>query len=272
MNEIIPSMSRRHQIIAHREASWCQEPHREALLDELYTIATDPPRHRMQSIAIIGEGNAGKTTLIERYMYLHPQEKGESALIVPAIYVPLEKYPRTSDLATQLLEALHAPNPSTGTEADRLSRFIQMARSVSLGIVFLDEFHECADSTGKGKPFLRFIKALMNSKILVVPVGTEVLAEVLRRDSQLHSRFNFSRGRLRPIDDLGVLKSIMMHLSGMDEDDISDAAVEFVQHETGGIMGHAIDLIEGALIIGGDLKLSSLRTSRERLDVLDGVG
>lgn len=265
------TVNARHYIIDRRESVWCREPQREALLQELHDLATDPARHRLQSIAIVGESNAGKSSLVERYKRLHPVVRGESALVVPAISVNMSGMPRTSDLSVALLEALQAPDPKTGTDVDRMKRFVQLAREMSLGIVFMDEFHDCADTSGRGKPFLRVIKLLMNEKILVVPVGTEMLAEVLMRDPQLHSRFNFSRGRLQRIDDLGVLKGIMLHLSELDEDGISDAAVEFVLHESRGIMGHALDLIEGALLLNGDLKLASLRQSRLRLDVLDKV-
>lgn len=261
----------RHGIITSRERLWYPEPSRQALLEELYAIATDPARHRTRSIAIIAESNGGKSALVQRYLTQHPPVRGKNVLELPAIRLNMTTIPRVEELSVALLEALGAPDARAGNHASRLTRFVQLARRMKVNLIFLDEFHDCADTTGRGKPFLRCIKGLINEGLCVVPVGTEELAAVLARDPQLATRFNFARGRLTRLQDPGIVKAMMLRISGLPESQVSDAAVEFVLRESRGILGHTLDLIEGTLLAHGDLKLASLRQHRALMDVLDRV-
>lgn len=261
----------RHTLIEHREALWYPEPSRTALLGELHAIATDPARHRTRSIAIIAEANGGKSALIQRYMTLHPPVYGEEAVHIPAIYLSMTLFSRVEDLSVALLEAIGAPAADRGTHAARLKRFVHLARTVKLGLIFLDEFHDCADTTGRGKPFLRCIKGLIIDGLLVVPAGTQELAEVLALDAQFSTRFNFVRGRLQRVTDLGVIKSMVMAVGSVTEDDLSDAAVEYILQESRGVLGHMLDLVEETLHQHQNLTLASLRQCRKLMDVLDSV-
>ncbi|GAA4015682.1 hypothetical protein GCM10022631_29880 [Deinococcus rubellus] len=264
----------RHDLIKLREDLWYPEPTRQALLAELYALATDPVRQRTRSMAIIADSNGGKSALVNAYMRLHPQGRDEQALIIPAVHIDLTDMTQVAQLSVALLKALGAPDESGGTHITRMDRFIALARAVKLQLVFLDEFHDCADTSGRGKPFLRCIKGLINQGLKVVPVGIEDVAEVLGRDPQLASRINLSRGRLRRLDqtsDLPVIRRFMHELSGLNGDDISDAAVEYVWEETRGILGHILDLIEGTVSTYQDLTLAHLRTYRATMDALDWV-
>lgn len=261
----------RHQIIVERERLWYPEPTREALLKELHAIATDPVRHRTRSIAIIAESNGGKSALINRYMKLHPPVREKNALSIPAIRLNMTTIPLVQDMSIALLEALGAPDARAGNHAARISRFVQLARKTHLGLVFLDEFHDCADTKGRGEPFLRCVKGLLHAGLCIVPVGTEELAAVLEKKEQISSRLNFARGRLKRLQDPGIVKAMMLRISGLPESEVSDAAVEFVLRESRGILGHTLDLIEGTLLAHGDLKLASLRDYRTLMDVLDRV-
>jgi len=264
----------RHDLINLRETLWYPEPTRQALLAELYALATDPVRQRTRSMAIIADSNGGKSALIESYLRLHPRGRDEQALIIPAVHIDMTNMTQVAQLSTALLKALDAPDESGGTHITRMDRFIALARAVKLQLIFLDEFHDCADTTGRGKPFLRCIKGLINQGLKVVPVGTEDVAEVLGRDPQLASRINLSRGRLRRLDqtsDLPVIRRFMHELSGLNEDDISDAAVRYVWEETRGILGHVLDLIEGTVATYRDLTLAHLRTYRATMDALDRI-
>lgn len=261
----------RHALIRHREALWYPEPSRTALLEELHAIATDPARHRTRSVAIIAEANGGKSALIQRYLAQHPPVDGKEARHIPAIYLKMTPFPRVEDLSVALLEAVGAPAPDRGTHAARLKRFVHMAEAVKLGLIFLDEFHDCADTSGRGKPFLRCIKGLINDGLCVVPAGTQELAEVLALDPQLSTRFNFARGRLQRVTQPGVVKTMILALARMDEDELSDAALEYIMRESRGILGHLLDLVEETLHQHQNLKLASLRECRKLMDVLDSV-
>lgn len=270
-DEVPQATEDRHTLIERREHTWYREPAREALLQELEHLATDPARHRTRSIAIVAESNGGKTALVSRYLALHPVREEEERRVVPALHLSMTDIPRVEDLSIRLLEGLGALEPRHGNHSDRLQRFVKLARSVDLGLVFLDEFHDCADTTGRGKPFLRCIKGLLIEGVRVVPVGTESLAAVLAMDPQLASRFNFARGRLTRVTDPGVVKALMARIAGAAPEAVTDASVEFVLQETRGIFGHLLDLVEQTLLDHGTLSLENLRRVRGLMDVLDGV-
>lgn len=264
-------IQRRHEIINTREKRWYPEPQREALLTQLRLLSTDPHRHRLRSVAIIGEGNSGKSAVVERYLLKHPPTRGDEAMEIPAIYIDMSGVQQVQDLSRHLLEAIGAPDPSAGTHDHRLKRFVQLAPQVRLGLVFLDEFHEAANSKGKGQPFLRCIKFLMNAGVLVVPIGTHDVAAVLERDTQLSSRFNFSRGRLARVTNLAVVKALMGMVTDVPADTVTDAAAQYVLDETHGVLGHILDLTEDTYLLRGDLRLNSLRAERKAMDALNKV-
>lgn len=261
----------RNAVIARREAMWYPEPQRSELLKELDALAHEPSRHRVRSLAIVGEANSGKSTLIKQYAKLHPVVRGKEGMEIPSLNLRMTRIRRVEDLSTALVQALGAPDWQRGNHMDRLERFILLAKRVKLGLLFLDEFHDCADTTGRGKPFLRAIKDLVNEGIHVVPVGTEELAAVLSLDSQLSSRFNFSRGRLARIEDLGVIKAIIRQITQQAAGTVDTATAQYVLEQTKGVMGHLLDLVETTFITHGKVDVVTLKQTRRSMDVLDHV-
>jgi Bacterial TniB protein len=265
----------RNKTIKSREELWMPEEFRDDLIDELHALTTDPLRHRTRSIAIIAEANGGKSSIAKRYLKLHPPVVDAEITIIPAIFLNMNKIAQVEDLSHRLLEQVCAPKIKDENHTDRMDRFVKVARQVGLKLIFLDEFQDCANTKSKdkikGEPFLRCIKGLLLDNLHVVPMGTESLAAVLSSDPQLTTRFNFSRGRLPRIDDLKVIKALMLEMSELSNKDISDAAVNYVFNETKGVLGHILDLTEDTFVAYKDLKLPSLRETRKLMDVLDFV-
>jgi Bacterial TniB protein len=260
---------KRSLIAQRRDRLWLPDPTREALLNDLHELATGPKRHRQRSIAIIAQANAGKTSVARRYIQQHPAHRVDGQLQVPAIHLSMSDIPRVEELSTALLWALHLPDARAGTHSQRLERFATMAKRVALGLIFLDEFHDCADVGGRGNPFLRLIKGFLNKNICVVPMGVLKLADVLAQDPQLQTRFNRTRGTLKPIESTSEIKLLMMELSTFKESEITNVAVEYVKKESGGQIGMVLDLIEECLVHQGDLSIVSLRRERQKMDEFD---
>lgn len=259
------------EVILRRENFWIELPEREELLERLHRLATQPARSRERSMAIIAEANGGKSGLLKRYQALHPRYDLEDRTIVPSILIDMSATTRVEDLSTAMLEALGAADPESGHHTSRLKRFVALSRQVQLGLVLLDEFHEAADHSGKGKPFLKCIKRLMNDGVIVVPAGVDELRTVFLSDTQLSTRFLFGHGSLKRITDVGIIKGLMTHISALGDDQIDDDAVDYVLKETLGIFGHVGDLIEGTFIATGALSLKALKAERKIMDCLDGL-
>src|SRR5712691_8589367 len=81
------------------------------LLDKLDDLLTHPKTHRMPNLLIVGDTNAGKTMLANRFVQLHPADdnpNGDAALVeVLAIQVP--PGPDEGRFYNAILEALFAP-------------------------------------------------------------------------------------------------------------------------------------------------------------------
>jgi Bacterial TniB protein len=262
----------RQVVINRREELWYDEPFREALLAKLSALEIDPMRHRTKSYAIIAEPNGGKSSLVNRYMVQNPPIPTSEKTMISCIFLEMTHYPLVEDFSRALLKVTRAPEKKKHDEThhDRMTRFVEHAREVGLKLIFLDEFHDCADTTGKGKPFLRCIKGLLLKGFCVVPMGTEELAAVISRDAQLASRLNFASGRLPRIKDASLVKALMEEISGFPEE-ILDDAVKYIVEQTKGVFGHVLDLIEGTAIDYGNLKLESLEAFRQEMDVLDSI-
>jgi hypothetical protein len=253
-----PDMVERALVIEKRELVWYPEEKREALLKRLHDYATDPPRRRTKSIAIIGERNSGKSSIIDRYQVLHPRVRGPEGQVVPSLRVNMTDVTNVSDLSIRLLEELEALEPASGTHTQRMKRFYALAVKVQLGPIFLDEFHDCVSTTGRGQPFLRLIKGMGNHGLLVVPLGTAELADVLHGDPQLSSRFNFGYGRLPPVSGRAVVRRLMKGMADHLDVQLSDQAADFVLTITKGNIGQMLDLLEETLLDQGEMTLPAL--------------
>lgn len=201
-------------------------------------------------------------------MELHPRRIEDGQVRVPCIVVDMSTTRRVEDLSVALLRALEDLDPEHGTHVQRMARFLELGREVGLQLVFLDEFHEAA-SIDKGAPVLKCIKAMMNEHVKVVPMGVEKLAEVFSQDAQLSTRFQFARGRLLPITDLSIVKSLMVELTDLPVKEIKTKTVKYIMKETGGVLGHICDLIEDTYVKYGNLEHANVEAQRALLDCLN---
>lgn len=248
----------RKQLITQRENIWYPEPAREKLLTRLHDIATDPARRRHKSLAIIAEPNGGKSSIISRYQELHPQYDGPEGRVIPSILINMTEMMRVSDLSIALLEAIGAIKPEDGTHSARMKRFISLAKKVKLGPIFLDEFHDCVDTQGRGLAFLRLIKGLLNFGLMVVPVGIETVKEVICSDPQVLYRINLTYGRLNRIKSRSEVRTLLKKMTEPHNLTVTDQAANFILESTRGVFGVVLDLIEETLLEQGNISLAAL--------------
>ncbi|MGY2894696.1 TniB family NTP-binding protein [Deinococcus sp. UYEF24] len=258
----------RDEVINRRESCWIQEQSRTNLLKELHYVATTP-QHRKHSIAIVAEANSGKSAIFRKYQELYPRHERDDRTIVPSVLIDLSTLKRVEDLSIALLKKLGATDPEIGNHTKRLDRFIDLGRQVGLGLVLLDEFHEATDTSGKGKPFLKCIKHLMNEGIAVVPAGVDEVRKVFIDSGEFTTRFDFELGTLMPVTEDGIVKEMMMHISALPDPEISNEAVDYVIQESRGVFGHICDLTQRTFINHRSLKLPALQATRKVMRALD---
>jgi Bacterial TniB protein len=262
----------RNRIIEARENLWYPEPERENLLAHLDALSSSPLRHRTRSIAIIAEANGGKSGIINRYLITHPPVDDGERTTIPTICVEMADIKRVEELSVRLLEEIAASNPEKGTHAQRMKRFIALANRAQLRVIFLDEFHDCADTSGRGRPFLRCIKRLILAHFIVVPVGVSELKQVLARDPQLASRFNLKRGHINRITEVKIIKAVAEKIAEHKPVAITDAAINYILQQTFGVIGYVLDMIEETLVDHGNLSLKSLQKQYLMMPNLKDLG
>lgn len=257
----------RRQVITKREQTWIHTPDADMAHERLTDLVDPTRRHRTNSVSVIAESNSGKTRLVKRFLKLNAPREGAEGLHIPVIYLSMADIRRVEDLSVELLQSIQAPDPSSGTHTARKARFQYLQAQVGLKMILLDEFHDCVTTSGRGVPFLRMIKWVMANDVYVVPIGVEALSDVLQMDAQFSTRF--SSCRLGRLEDPGMILTVLTATSNVSEDDITDEAIAYILQETKGVLGHVLDLAEGALVNGRDLSLPSLRQARKYMDVLD---
>ncbi len=97
-----------------RSPRWIGYTRAKQLLDKLDDLLTHPKTHRMPNLLIVGDTNAGKTMLANRFVQLHPADDNPDgdAVIVPVLAVQAPPGPDENRFYNTILETLCAPyNP-----------------------------------------------------------------------------------------------------------------------------------------------------------------
>jgi hypothetical protein len=94
-----------------RSPRWIGYPRAKALLAKLDDLLTHPKTHRMPNLLIVGDTNAGKTMLANRFVQLHPADDNldGDAAIVPVLALQAPPSPDEGRFYNTILEALCAP-------------------------------------------------------------------------------------------------------------------------------------------------------------------
>ena len=126
-----------------RSPRWIGYPRAKQLLAKLDDLLTHPKTHRMPNLLIIGDTNAGKTMLANRFVQLHPADdnpNGDAAIIeVLAIQAP--PGPDEGRFYNTILEALFAPYNPRERVAQKQVQVLRILKQIGLRMLIIDEVH-----------------------------------------------------------------------------------------------------------------------------------
>src|SRR5215471_8866644 len=180
--------------IAHmRRPRWIGYPRAQQLLAKLDDLFTHPKTHRMPNLLIVGDTNAGKTMLANRFVQGHPANdhpEGEAA-IVPVLAVQAPPEPDENRFYNTSLEALGAPYTPRARVAQKQVQVLRILKQIGLRMLIIDEVHNVlSGQVTKQRQFLHVLKYLGNDlQIPLVGVGIKEALRALQADSQLANRF-----------------------------------------------------------------------------------
>ena len=176
-----------------RRSRWIGYPRAKQLLAKLDDLLTHPKTHRMPNLLIVGDTNAGKTMLANRFVQLHPADDNPDgdAVIVPVLVVQAPPGPDESRFYNTILEALFAPYNPRERVANKQVQVLRILKQIGLRILIIDEVHNVLTGpVNKQRLFLNVLKYLGNDlQIPLVGLGTKEALRAIQADPQLANRF-----------------------------------------------------------------------------------
>lgn len=173
-------------------------------LDELFKYGKDLPR--ITSVLIVGQGNNGKSSIIDRFKELHPDYDynlsrpanlpndyfdTHTGAGTPILHIIAPTSPVETQLYSSILTALPAPYQESYSIGKKLQLVLYYLKMMEVEMLFIDEIHNIlSGSVAKQKQFLNAIKNLsIHLKIPIVLAGTKAALSALNTDPQIESRF-----------------------------------------------------------------------------------
>ena len=148
-----------------RRPRWIGYTRAKQLLDKLDDLLTHPKTHRMPNLLIVGDTNAGKTMLANRFVQVHPADDnpdGEAA-IVPVLAVQAPPGPDENRFYNTILEALFAPYNPRERVAQKQVQVLRILKHIGVRMLIIDEVHNVLTGpVTKQRQFLNVLKFLGN--------------------------------------------------------------------------------------------------------------
>ncbi len=176
-----------------RSPRWIGYPRAKQLLAKLDDLLTHPKTHRMPNLLIIGDTNAGKTMLANRFVQLHPADDNPNgdAAIVEVLAIQAPPGPDEGRFYNTILEALFAPYNPRERVAQKQVQVLRILKQIGLRMLIIDEVHNVLTGpVTKQRQFLNVLKYLGNDlQIPLVGLGTKEALRAVQADPQLANRF-----------------------------------------------------------------------------------
>jgi len=181
------------RIVHLRRPRWIGYPRAKQLLDKLDDLLTHPKTHRMPNLLIVGNTNAGKTMLANRFVQLHPADDNPQgdAVIVPVLAIQAPPGPDEGRFYNAILEALFAPYNPRERVAQKQVQVLRILKQIGVRMLIIDEVHNVLTGpVTKQRQFLNVLKYLGNDlQIPLVGLGTPEALRAVQADPQLANRF-----------------------------------------------------------------------------------
>ena len=204
------SLSDEDRIRFIRAGRWLPLKHAKAALLKLEELLTWPEVTRMPSYLLVGPSFSGKTSILERFLELHPPDldPARETTMCPVLMVDAPPKPDIADFYSRILDALMAPYKPTAPAHEKYSQVKRLFRALGVRVLIIDEIHHLiAGSLNRQREFRNALKSLGNeTKVCIVASGIEEAYNAFNADAQMSSRFvPIEMPRWSPGEDMGRL-------------------------------------------------------------------
>lgn len=176
-----------------RGARWIGYTRARQILDKLEDLLTQPKRHRMPNLLIVGDTNNGKTMIANRFLSRHPayDNPDGDGITLPVLMVQLQATPDEGRVYNAILTKLYAPHKEKDHPDKKLFQVVRILTRINTKVLILDELqHILAGNMSRQRQLLNTIKYLGTElQIPIVGVGTLESFNAISTDPQLSNRF-----------------------------------------------------------------------------------
>ncbi len=148
------------RIVRIRSPRWIGYTRAKQILSQLEEVLTHPKTHRMPSLLVVGDTNAGKTMIANRFVQLHPagyHPDGDAA-VVPVLLVQAPPGLDENPFYDGIFEALFAPYQPREPAATKQFKVLKLLKQIDLRMLMIDEIHNIiSGSVSKQRQFLNVL-------------------------------------------------------------------------------------------------------------------
>ncbi|WP_457745479.1 TniB family NTP-binding protein [Sulfurimonas sp.] len=177
-----------------REQVWIPYPQALNILNELEELYEYPKKDRMPNLLIVGSTNNGKTTILNKFMQMHPMYI-DVYNVIPIIKISAPISPSQNALYEKILDELLVPYGTTESTSRKEYQVKKILGDIKTKILIIDEFQDIFHGRiSFQREFLTALKHLSTSlQIPIVVAGVWEVQSVLTSDKQIDNRFETLR-------------------------------------------------------------------------------
>ena len=176
-----------------QSGTWLGYNRAKEILARMEELLEYPRITRMPNMLLVAPSFNGKTSILERFIAMHPVDLDATAEVTtcPVLMVESPSTPDVSAFYTRILDALMAPYKPTAPVQEKNSQVKLLFKQLGVKMLIVDEIHHLiAGSMNKQRDFRNALKSLGNeTKVVIVAAGIEDAYNAFNTDPQMSSRF-----------------------------------------------------------------------------------
>ena len=181
------------RILAIQKRSWIGYPRAQEIRQQMDDLLNHPKVPRMLNLAIIGETNNGKSSILESFYRRHqpPDDPNIDRTLLPILMIDTPPEPDEGRLYRHMLRHLFVTVGRREPSDLLFDRLKVLLRHLETRMVVLDEFNRAVARTQvKQRRFLNALRLMGNDlRLPIVVAGTPETFAALQSDPQLANRF-----------------------------------------------------------------------------------
>lgn len=179
------------RIAACRQDRWIKYQRAADILDALEALVVHPRSMRMPNVLVAGRSGNGKSSIINRFVKLHPPTQSPTGgPVVTVLRAEVPGSPDESALWSAMLTALLVTHNPKERAPLKFIQLKTMLRTLGTRVLVLDEFNNVIRAGKRAGDLLAQLKNLSNELMLsIAAFGTPDAANALTLEPQMKSRF-----------------------------------------------------------------------------------